>query len=361
MVLEIGKMILGIIKLFIVLGIFPILAGTILSAHINRDNSGTLTFSYFMGLILMIAVMQIISVPMTLRKVSFSVLYKSYIAIILMLVLAAVAFQRKYMMDIIKKAWQRVQYADRKWWIVGGLIIFPIIVLAFYTPHIYGDDTTYITMVNDILSSDTLYLIDTHTGEPVTWILSKYSLSSYWTWIAFLAKISGIHPLILCKTILMFCFIPMSYAVYGLLASYLFYNNERRILIFMGLLNLIQIFGGFSGYTTTFRLLTWVWQSKAFLAIIVLPFLFYYCNLVFERKTKTYELFVLCLLIIATSSTTLTGTGLAVAMVMVLALIYAVKSRNWIKIIGAGIACSPALIYMIIYLKYDAFLRFIHF
>ena len=74
-----------------------------------------------------------------------------------------------------------------------------------------------------------------------------------------------------------------------------------------------------------------------------------------------YVFFVLCLLIVATSSTTLTGTGLAVAMVILLALIYAVKEHQLIKIAGAGIACSPALIYMLIYLKYDDFLRLIHF
>lgn len=361
MVIEIGKNILGIIILLLVLGIFPILLGTLLSVHIRRDNSNTITFSYFMGLTEMIAFMQLISVPMTLGKVSFSVLYRSYTFVMLCMLILAVVLRRKYIWKMVQRAAGRIRVADSKWWIVIVFIFIPIIILAFYTPHIYGDDTTYITMVNDILSSDTLYLIDTHTGEPVSWILSKYSLSSYWTWIAYLAEISGLHPLILCKTVLLFFFIPMSYAVYGLLAAHLFCNSERRMLIFMGLLNLVQLFGGFSGYTTSFRLLTWVWQSKAFLAIIVLPFLFYYCNLVFEKKTTLYEFFVLCLLIVATSSTTLTGTGLAVAMVILLALIYAVKEHQLIKIAGAGIACSPALIYMLIYLKYDDFLRLIHF
>ena len=359
--LEIGKMITGIGILTVVLGIFPILTGTLITPYIKRENAKTLTFSYFMGLIAEIALMQLISVSMTLGKMPFSLLYKSYSVLIVLLVIAAVLLRRRYICEIVKEAWMRIRYADWKWWIVIVLIFIPIIVLAFYTPHIYGDDTTYITMVNDILSSDTLYLIDVNTGESVAWILSKYSLSSYWTWIAYLSKVCGIHPLILCKTILMFVFIPMSYAVYGLFAGYLFYNNERRMIVFLGLLNLIQIFGGFSGYTTTYRVYTWVWQSKAFLAIIVLPFLFYYCNMIFERKTTLYELVILFVLIIATSSTTLTGTGLAVAMVLVLALIYAVKNRHFKLLIGAFLSCSPAFVFMLLYLEYDWFLKFINF
>lgn len=361
MAAEIGKIILGMGILLVVLGIFPILSGTLLSVHIHRENSDTLLFSYFMGLTEMIALMQLISVPMTLGKVSFSVLFRSYTIILIVLVLSAVMLRKNDIKKMFQNAVDTIRLADSKWLVIVALIFIPIVVLAFYTPHIYGDDTTYITMVNDILSSDTLYLTDTLTGEPVSWVLSKYSLSSYWTWIAYLAKVSGIHPLILCKTILPFFFIPMSYAVYGLLAAHLFYNNERRMLIFMGVLSLVQIFGGFSGYTTTFRLYTWVWQSKAFLAIVVLPFLFYYCNLVFEKRTRGYELFVLCLLIVAASSTTLTGTGLAVAMVLLHSCIYAVKTKQPLKVIGAAAACSPALFYMLIYLKYDQFLQFIHF
>ena len=203
MVIEIGKNILGIIILLLVLGIFPILLGTLLSVHIRRDNSNTITFSYFMGLTEMIAFMQLISVPMTLGKVSFSVLYRSYTFVMLCMLVLAVVLRRKYIWKMVQRTAGRIRVADSKWWIVIVFIFIPIIILAFYTPHIYGDDTTYITMVNDILSSDTLYLIDTHTGEPVSWILSKYSLSSYWTWIAYLAEISGLHPLILCKTVLL--------------------------------------------------------------------------------------------------------------------------------------------------------------
>ena len=359
--IEIWEIILGILITFVILGILPVLLGTLIGPYLHRENAGTLTFTYFLGLMLMLALMQIISVPMTLTKMPFSRLFYLYSAVLFLLGLFAVIIRRRYLGEVWLNAKERISHADKKWaWVILFLIV-TVGLLSITTPHIYGDDKTYIAMINDIISSNTLYLTDVETGEAANWILAKYSLSSYWTFLAWIAKATGLHPLILCKTVLVFFFFAMSYAVMGLLASYLFYNSERRMMLFFAFLNLINLFGGFSGYTTSFRLLTWIWQSKAFLAIIVLPFLFYYCNLVFEKKTTVFELFLLFLFIFATCSTTLTGTGLAVGMVLVLALIWAVKQKRPGVFLGAGVACSPAFFFMIAYLKYDAFLNLIHF
>ena len=357
----IGKIILGICILVIVLGLLPIFIGAAVSSHVKREDAKTISFSYFMGLMLMLMVMQLLSVPMTLMRVSFSKLTISYTAILLVLGITALIFCREYVKSIITHAMGIFKNLESKWFFVTVLILVPVIVLAFKTPYIYGDDRTYITMVNDILESDALYQTDFATGESAPWVLSKYSLSSYWTWIAYLAKISGLHPLILCKTVLMFFFVPMSYWVQGLVAGFLFHNNERRIYLYMAFIALISLFGEFSMYSVSYRIYTWVWQSKAFLAIIVLPFLFYYCNLIFEKQVKVREYVILFLLVIATSSTTLTGTGLAVGMIMVLAFIYAVKKRRFRLLVGAGLSCTPALAFALMHLKYTEFLQLLNF
>lgn len=357
----IGKLILGICILVIVLGLLPIVIGAVVSSQVKREDAKTISFSYFMGIMLMLMVMQLLSVPMTLMRVSFGTLTIAYTAILLGCCAVALIFCRDYLKKIMFHAQGIFRNLERKWIWVAVLILVPIIVLTFKTPYIYGDDRTYITMVNDILESNALYQTDFATGESAPWVLSKYSLSSYWTWIAYLAKISGLHPLILCKTILMFFFVPMSYWVQGLVASFLFHNSERRIYLYMVFIALISLFGEFSMYSVSYRIYTWVWQSKAFLAIIVLPFLFYYCNLIFEKKTALREYLILFLLVIATSSTTLTGTGLAVGMIVVLALIYAVKNRRLSLLVGAGFACTPALVFAVMHLKYTEFLQLLNF
>lgn len=357
----IGKIILGICILVLVLGLLPIIIGAVISSHIKREDAKTISFSYFMGLMLMLMVMQLLSVPMTLLRVSFSALTLSYSAILAVLCAIVFIFHRDYLKKIAAHGKGIFINLERKWIFVAAVIMIPVLILSFTTPYIYGDDRTYITMVNDILESNALYQTDFATGESAPWVLSKYALSSYWTWIAYLAKISGLHPLILCKTVLMFFFVPMSYWAQGLAASYLFHNNERRIYLFMAFVGLIGLFGEFSMYSVSYRIYTWVWQSKAFLAIIVLPFLFYYCSLIFEKNMKFAEVLILFMLVIATSSTTLTGTGLAVGMIMVLALIYAVKKRSFSLLVGAGFACTPALAFVLMHLKYTELLQLLNF
>jgi hypothetical protein len=351
----------GMILMLVLLGIIPVFIGSMAAGAFRRENGSCLAFVYLMGIMILVAVMQLLSVPMTFMRCSFSLLVWIYNGITAVLLIFAIVCRRKQLMEIGKESVYRIRNADRRWILVIAAIYLPVIAVSFYTPYIYGDDTTYITMVNDILSSDTLYQIDVDTGQEVTWVLAKYSLSAYWTWIAYLAKMSGLHPLFLCKTVLIYFFVPMAYAVQGLLGSFLFRNQERKMIVYMLFVVLVSIFGGFSNYTVTYRLYTWVWQSKAFLAIIVLPFLFYYCNCIFEYEISWRENVLLLTLILATCSTTLTGTGLAVGMVLVLALIYAVKNKNIKNMIFPVLACFPAYVLMAIYLRYDQFLGWIHF
>ena len=346
-------LILGIIILLLILGVVPVVLGILVTPWIHRENADSVTFNYIVGILIMLCLMQLFSVPMTLAKVHFSKLVFWYNVVLAVLVVCALCLRHKALKKSILGAVERIRSAGKIWIFAIAAIYIPIVILNFYTPFIYGDDKTYLTMVNDMISSDTLYLVDTITGEMLTWVSAKYALSSYWTFLAYLAKMTGIHPLILCKTILCYFIIPMYYAVQMLLASWLFRNDKRKMAVYLLFVNLVSVFGGFSNYTITYRLLTWIWQSKAFLALIVMPFLFYFANLIFEKKTKVPEYILLAVTIVAACSTTLTGAGLAVAMVAALALLYAIKRKRFGILIGTGIACSPALFLLVVYLKYD--------
>jgi hypothetical protein len=274
-------------------------------------------------------------------------------------VLLALLFRRKNLMQMCRAAAMRIQSAGKIWIFVVLAAFIPAFLLTFYTPSIYGDDTTYLTMVNDMVSSDTLYLVDEGTGELKTWVLAKYALSSYWTFLAYLEKMTGLHSLILCKTILPYMIVPMYYAVQGLFAAWLFRGAQRKITMYMLVVNLVTLFGGFSNYTVTYRLMTWIWQSKALLALVVLPFLFYYSNLIMEKRPKGREFICLAIFITASAATTLTGTGLAAAMVLVLSGIYGIWKKRLRIIIYTACSCTPALLFMYMYLKYDTLQRLV--
>jgi hypothetical protein len=140
-------------------------------------------------------------------------------------------------------------------------------------------------------------------------------------------------------------------------ADFFSYKDERKNRVFLFFCAIVSIFGGFSGYTVTFRLYTWVWQSKAFLAIVVLPFLFYYVNEMFEGKNNVGEYVILFTIILASCSTTLTGTGLAVAMALTLSLVKCIRNRRFASLPGVLVTCTPCFVLMVLYSRYDTLLR----
>ena len=358
---EVIKCVGGGLVLLLLLGIAPVVVGTVFIMPMRRENSRSLTFAYLVGIMVMVGLSELLSVPLTILKQSFSTFVGIQNAIVLVLCIVAVMCYRKELYQIIQTAIGTIKLANRMWILVLLGVYVPLIILAFVEPYIYGDDTTYLSMVNDMVYSDRLYLTDIVTGAESGWVAAKYSLSSFWAWLAYLAKTTGIHPLVLCKTILPFVFVPMSYAVQGIFASYLFKNNERKMLLYMLLVILVSIFGGFTNYTVTYRLYTWSWQSKAFLAMIVIPFLLYYCNYVFESATTIWEYFLLLIMIVAACATTLTGTGLAVVMVCAIACIYSVIRKRIDIIINTLLVCSPAYVLILLYLVYDQFMYLIQF
>ncbi len=349
---------MGIIALLLLLGIIPIPVGALFTQPMMKHRTTSLAFVYIMGIMVLVAASELLSVPMTLLQKSFGTFVWTYNGIILVFLILAAVLCRTYIAALLKRTAETLRHADRGWILVLLAVYVPVIVLSFVTTYSYGDDRTYLSMVNDIVESDTLYQIDAATGKEVVFVNAKYALSSYWTWIAYLARMTGMHALVLCKTALMFIFVPMSYAIQGLLAGHWFRNDERKMRVYMLLVVLVSLFGGFSSYTVTYRLYTWVWQSKAFLAIIVLPFLLYYCCMIYEKSTSGWEYVLLLILIVAACSTTLTGTGLAVAMVCLLSVVYAFWRKQPGLVVKTVLACLPAFILMIAYMRYYYFLAF---
>lgn len=351
----------GIVILLILLGVIPIMVGTLFSAPIKRDHANSLTFVYIIGIMVLVGLTELLSVPMTILKQSFSTFVWVYNLISLVMIVLAVWLCKEKLVRILQGARKKLQAASRLWILVILAVYVPVIVLNFVTPYCYGDDTTYLSMVNDIVYSNRLYLTNVVTGEETTWVAAKYSLSAFWTWLAYLAKMTGLHPLILCKSVLAYFFVPMAYAVQGLLSAFLCKNNERKMLVYMLLIVLVIIFGGFTNYSVTYRLYTWVWQSKAFLAMVVLPVLLYYCNYVFEKNTTIWEYFILMFMVLAACATTLTGTGLAVAMVLALGFLYTIINRKIGIMIKTLIMCCPAYGLVWLYSRYDLFMEYIRF
>lgn len=352
-----------IVYFILFLTVIPFMIGTVISLNVKKDYSNSCMYRYIVGIMALLALFQMICIPCTFFQVKFHVLGWIYSGTVIILTLAA--FWR---IGVLKNGFAAKRKTQLKIkckisgfeWLAAVLIMLQIFNSVIKTPeYIYsGDDAAYITMAGDAIGNDTIYLTDYMTGQTCSLVdvSPKYTLTSYNMFTAYLAKISGLHILILCKTILPIFILLIAYMVYAMLGKMLFANDGRKVGIFLTLLSILNICSGFSNYTLTFRLLVCNWQGKAIFAAVILPFLFYQMFQMQEECDMYMEYVIVFIGILAATSATLMGVGLAPILVMVIALIHSLKKRDLESVMKAGVCCVPCGIYLVIYILYDKIL-----
>lgn len=340
------------LALFMVLIIAPALIGSYVDDVTLKTKEKSLFFEYVTGWIVMLAVFQLLAIPFTILQRSLTeivVVFSIFLA-----VAGIIAF-----VHIVRNNLKNIFCVNEKWhlYIIPILLIlFQIAVSVIYNPeYVYsGDDTTYITMANDMNETDKIYLTDYLTGEECSLgdVSPKYTLTSYLIFTAYLARISGLHVLFVCKTILPAVVIIMAYGIWMSMAKQLFGRNSEKVAIFMILLSVLNLFCGFSNYTLTFRLLVCSWQGKAILAVVALPYLFLIAWKIFLKDCQKSEMFILAAAMLAASAGSVFGNGLAVMMLLLIAFICALYTEKFSKMLYAGICCIPNLIFLLIYMRY---------
>lgn len=302
---------------------------------------------YLMGFAVCMAIFEVICIPMNLLEIDFLYLCIVYGILIGLLCIISILKSNKKNNNIVSKNKVDIIFA-----LAVGIIIYQIIRVVICTPAIYGDDIAYITMVNDIKSTNIIHGLDYFNGRNIDVIdvSHKYLFTTYYQLLAVLSKITALHPLILCKTILPIFYMVMSYMVVWLVSGLLFEKkNSREIFLFLYAV-LIEV-GNYSYYTISRRTLVWSWNSKSVLFTILLPFLFYYANKV-SGNIKSKDMLELAVLVTACCATTLMGAGLSPIMLLSLGFVFAVRNRNYKSFIQMGICSMPAIVILILDVLY---------
>ncbi len=136
------------------------------------------------------------------------------------------------------------------------------------------DDYDYVVNSQDTITTDTIAYVNYITGE-MPFTADKRAVVAWPTYIAYLAKISGFEVATICHTIMPVILLLVAYFALYYMAMFLFKEFENRM-IFMSLLAFTFMFGFYSHSSLTFRLLGTLWQGKAVLGAIALPFFMIY-------------------------------------------------------------------------------------
>ena len=144
------------------------------------------------------------------------------------------------------------------------------------------DDYDYVVNSVDDIAYDMIANVSVVTGErPVT--EPKRVATSWPAYIAYLSEVSGFQVTTVCHTILPVLLLLIAYGVFYYMACGIFDKLDNR-LIFMIILSVAFIFGLHSHYALTFRLLCVLWQGKAVLSAIAVPFLMIYLPTIYKDE-----------------------------------------------------------------------------
>ena len=326
--------------------IIPIIMGNTL-LHILNINS-TLSSSYIFGSVMIMALMQIISVPLILLKFSF--IWVFFFLLLFSFVWLLIGFKKKYSFP------QIFPPANRSDLILFDLMVFLcILFLIVITLSQHTDDDDFLFVVNavDIVDSNKLFLIDPNTGDLLsTWLNPRYIVSPWAVYIAYYAKLTGIHATCMAHLVLPVPLTCLCLAAYWNVSASLFTNSVKKRSVFIIFILILLICGHNSIYTAETFTIFRIWQGKATVAGFGVPLLVSLFLSVYHNKKCSYS-HIFLLLLTEFALCLMSGMGILIGAIMtaVYGLIYGLSKRNISITFFMWVTVIPNLIYTFINLR----------
>ncbi len=345
-------MILKALIFGIVLLVVPIILGTLWES-IFKEKSAILL--YPIGFFFAVGIWHLICFPMIYAGVPFHIL--TWIYTILIIAICIFALFKKNTVQIIKNSAQDVINISKwdKWEILCLIIFIGIFGFIIYKALVsdYGDwtndDILYVAYENAAIYDNRMFFTNEITGIYSPIIHIKYAFQTFLMFNAYLSKVFGIHVMIVSHTLLPVFLVLLSYSCYGLIGKKLF-SKRIDLFIFLTILSLVYMYGLFSFYTPTFRLLGPIWQGKAILATAMLPFILTYYSDIIVSEYSLFKGIFLVILSLASVSFSLGGIITMYVISFALTIIYIKKiysKKNIIYVFYAiGYPSLAAFLYL---------------
>lgn len=172
--------------------------------------------------------------------------------------------------------------------VAGILILIQLVVVVLYA-HMDEDDAFYIGTATTAVETDSLYAYNPYTGAAYNVLPSRYILSPFPAFLAVTSRLcGGLHPAIVAHTVFPAVFVFLAYVVLFQYSRIFFREKAGEQGIFMILCAVILWFCGYSVYNSEIFTMGRIWQGKAVLAGVFLPFLFLLCMEIFMQEKPEY-------------------------------------------------------------------------
>ena len=326
-------MIIELIKYCTIFILAPFLIGIL---FVDNKQNGKLygipyiIFYYVVGFITMLAIFEVLCVPMSIMRIHLHVLINSYSILILLLCVFSIVLLCKKKRRLYVGGERRKITKSAYIYIILALIIIGIqlfFVVYYQSNWMSGDDYEYVTRTSSSLYTD--MIISNGIDVSNLSIIPKRSFCSWEIFIAWLCKLSGINVPTMVHTVLNVSLVAVVFAVFYLLGCELFDKLEERMLFLM-VVAFANLFGLYSHYSLTFRILMTMWQGKAVFMALVLQFLFAFIMHMSEEEYGCKNMIIIMMISLASCALTPTGVGMFLgAMSVMIILISLLKKKIW--------------------------------
>ena len=344
--------------LIVLLVIIPLILGLFVSHLAHSNQSDFSTFWFAMGFLVMVGEFAVICYPAIFLNISFHLVcytvFGVYTVECLCIIIWAVKTKRFRKETFFTKdalsAWLR----SPAFWVMVIICLLQILRLLIAAPLEMRDSKSYSALIIDIIQSDQLFRINPENGFPLKSVLDmplKFTFSPWYAFIAMLARISHVHPLIISNTVLPPYLLLLHYVTLYALGSHLFKQKKESALAFTALCAFIYEIT-LSCHTPTMIKLVWPLWGKGALSMTVVPaVLVLYMMYITSHSQKSNKCFLIVfILLVITGCSMSTMAALELPLELgVLGLIWAIRSRAARPMVYSIISCIPAVFYVVAY------------
>ena len=345
------------IALILLLIIVPFILSLFIKQMIRPSECDFYFFYYTLGFLVMIAEFALICYPAIFLETPFHTVCYIVCGIYLLesvSILLWLFFKKAIPRNPLFKNRIIHLLQSPAFWIMVVFCGFQIIRLLMAQPAELRDSKSYIAMVSDILQTDQLFKTQTENGFPIKSILDtplKCSLSPWYPFLSLLSKFSGLHPLIICSTVIPPFLLVLHYFILYSLGLILFEKQEGKPYLFVFVCAFLYEITLYC-HTPTMIKLIWPMWGKGVLSMTVVPAILVLYMLYSENAShcKGWRFFVMMLLLNIAGCSMSTMAALVLPMELgLLGIIRSVRNTSVRPIVYSCVSCIPAVLYIVVY------------
>ncbi len=328
--------------------VIPFLIGMLYNKFVTKNITEIIS-NWVSGFVLSFGYYLLLVLPALLFKLSLTMVSTIYMISLFIISVVSVWINRKEVKVFGQAVLQKMKGTPI-------LAILPVVVIALqiyvYVAYVHqdADDAFYVGTATAAVETDTIFQYNPYNGKLYKNYPMRYVLSPFPIYIATLSQVAGIHPAVMTHTVLPGLFLLLSYSVYALLGKELFHGDRKKNALFIFFIGVIAIFLHTSIRTQSSFMLMRIWQGKAFLTAMLLPFVFYLEYRVISGKWKKTEWIMVLFAMLSCCLVSSMGIMLGAIMVGIMGLLDAFYKKDIRRLVMPMLCCIPNVILAVIYL-----------